>query len=86
MTTADAQIRLQAALDRLESAARALNERAGAANGAEAEIAALKDDCERLRAELEVVRRERAALAEINETASRRLDSAIVRLKGAMEG
>ncbi len=79
MTTAEAQQILQKAFDRLDAAARKLEERAG---GDEA----LRAERDRLSADLAKLRSDHAELEHISESASTRLDAAIGRLAGALEG
>ncbi len=79
MTTAEAQQILQRAFDRLDAAARKLEERTG---GGEA----LRAERDRLSANLAKLRSDHAELEQIAESASTRLDTAIGRLAGALEG
>ncbi len=79
MTTAEAQQILQKAFDRLDAAARKLEERAG---GDEA----LRAERDRLSTDLAKLRSDHAELEQITESASARLDTAIGRLAGALEG
>jgi chromosome segregation ATPase len=73
-----AQQRLEAALARLEAAA------AGAAGGHQE--AALREECHRLRRELEAAEDANPRLAAAVEEAERRLDEVMGRLDGAMAG
>ena len=77
MTTAEAQQRLQRAFDRLETAARKLADRAASAPVENDEAAS---------AEMAKLRQDYAALERVTESASARLDAAIARLSGALEG
>jgi seryl-tRNA synthetase len=78
MSPIQAQQKLEAALDRLEAAARRLKEQA-AAGGAP------QGDQQQLSADLEKMRNDYAALEQVTETATDRLDAAIARLKTALE-
>ena len=78
MSPIQAQQKLEAALDRLEAAARRLKEQA-AAGGAP------QGDQQQLSADLEKMRNDYAALEQVTETATDRLDVAIARLKTALE-
>jgi len=78
MSPTEAQKKLEAALDRLESAARSLKEQAAAGG------APLRDQ-QQLAADLEKMRNDYAALEQVTETATDRLDAAIARLKTALE-
>ncbi len=78
MSPTEAQKKLEAALDRLEAAARSLKEQA-AAGGAPL------GDQQQLAADLEKMRNDYAALEQVTETATDRLDAAIARLKTALE-
>ena len=78
MSPTQAQQKLEAALDRLEAAARRLKEQA-AAGGAP------QGDQQQLSADLEKMRNDYAALEQVTETATDRLDAAIARLKTALE-
>lgn len=78
MSPTEAQKKLEAALDRLESAARSLKEQA-ATGGAPL------GDQQQLAADLEKMRNDYAALEQVTETATDRLDAAIARLKTALE-
>lgn len=73
MSTAKTQERLQAAFDRLEAAARALKDNAQG-DGA----------TETLQAKLDEARADNAALAKIIESASGRIDAAVVRLRSVL--
>ena len=79
MSPIQAQQKLEAALDRLEAAARRLKEQA-AAGGAP------QGDQQQLSADLEKIRNDYAALEQVTETATGRLDAAIARLKTVLEG
>ncbi len=79
MTTAEAQQILQKAFDRIDAAARKLEERAG---GDEA----LRAERDRLSADLAKLRSDHAELEQVSESATTRLDAAIGRLAGALEG
>ena len=79
MSPTEAQQKLEAALDRLEAAARRLKEQA-AAGGAP------QGDQQQMSADLEKMRNDYAALEQVTETATGRLDAAIARLKTALEG
>lgn len=79
MSPTDAQQKLEAALDRLEAAARRLKEQA-AAGGAP------QGDQQQLSADLEKMRNDYAALERVTETATGRLDAAIAHLRTALEG
>ena len=79
MSPIQAQQKLEAALDRLEAAARRLKEQA-AAGGAP------QGDQQQLSADLEKIRNDYAALGQVTETATGRLDAAIARLKTVLEG
>jgi hypothetical protein len=78
MSPTQAQQKLEAALDRLEAAALRLKEQA-AAGGAP------QGDQQQLSADLEKMRNDYAALEQVTETATDRLDAAIARLKTALE-
>ena len=96
MSTAKAQKRLHKAFDRLESAARALKDRAqgdGAGAGSDpgsdpgsdnAALDALRAERDRLAGELETMRKDHAALEQVTETASTRIDAAVARLKSTL--
>ncbi len=73
MSTAKAQERLQAAFDRLEAAARALKDNAQGDGAAET-----------LQAELDKARADNAALAKVTESASGRIDAAVIRLRAVL--
>ena len=78
MSPTQAQQKLEAALDRLEAAAHRLKEQAatgGAPSG----------DQQKLTTDLEKMRNDYAALEQVTETATDRLDAAIARLKTALE-
>ncbi len=79
MSPTEAQQKLEAALDRLEAAARRLKEQA-AAGGAP------QGDQQQLTADLEKMRNDYAALEQVTETATNRLDTAIARLRTVLEG
>ncbi len=79
MSPTQAQQKLEAALDRLEAAARRLKEQA-AAGGAP------QGDQQQLTADLEKMRNDYAALEQVTETATVRLDAAIAHLRTALEG
>ncbi len=79
MSPTEAQQKLEAALDRLEAAARRLKEQA-AAGGAP------QGDQQQLSADLEKMRNDYAALEQVTETATARLDTAIARLRSVLEG
>ena len=79
MSPTEAQQKLEAALDRLEAAARRLKEQA-AAGGAP------QGDQQQLSADLEKIRNDYAALEQVTETATGRLDAAIADLKTVLEG
>ena len=79
MTTAEAQKKLQRAFDRLDAAARRLEERADGG-------AALRAERDRLGADLAKLRGDHAELEQTSESASTRLDAAIGRLAGTLEG
>ena len=79
MSPTEAQQKLEAALDRLEAAARRLKEQA-AAGGAP------QGDQQQLSADLEKIRNDYAALEQVTETAMGRLDAAIAHLKTVLEG
>ncbi len=79
MSPAQAQQKLEAALDRLEAAARRLKEQTAAGS-------APPGDQQQLTADLEKMRNDYAALEQVTETATDRLDSAIARLKTVLEG
>ena len=79
MSPIQAQQKLEAALDRLEAAARRLKEQA-AAGGAP------QGNQQQLSADLEKIRNDYAALEQVTETATGRLDAAIARLKTVLEG
>ncbi len=79
MSPTQAQQKLEAALDRLEAAARRLKEQA-AAGGAP------QGDRQQLTADLEKMRNDYAALERVTETATDRLDAAIAHLRTALEG
>ena len=78
MSPTQAQQKLEAALDRLEAAASRLKEQA-ATGGAS------PGDQQQLTADLEKMRNDYAALEQVTETATGRLDAAIARLKTALE-
>ncbi len=92
MSTAKAQERLRKAFDRLETAAQSLKDRAqgdGSAAGPDAksddgELEALRVECDRLAGELETVRQGHAALEQVTEAASSRIDAAVIRLKSTL--
>ena len=73
MSTAKAQERLQAAFDRLEAAARALKDSAQGDGKAET-----------LQGELDKARADNAVLAKVTESASGRIDAAVVRLRAVL--
>ena len=79
MSPTEAQQKLETALDRLEAAARRLKEQA-AAGGAP------PGDQQQLTADLEKMRNDYAALEQVTETATNRLDTAIARLRTVLEG
>ena len=78
MSPTEAQQRLEAALDRLEAAALRLKEQAAAGGAPPADQA-------KLGADLEKMRNDYAALEQVTQTATDRLDAAIARLKTALE-
>ena len=78
MSPTEAQQKLEAALDRLEAAARRLKEQA-AAGGAP------QGDQQQLSANFEKMRNDYAALEQVTDTATGRLDAAIARLKTVLE-
>ncbi len=78
MSPTQAQQKLEAALDRLEAAARRLKEQA-AAGGAP------QGDQQQLSANFEKMRNDYAALEQVTDTATGRLDAAIARLKTVLE-
>ncbi len=88
MYTGKAQERLQKAFDRLEAAARSLKDRAqGGGSDARSdngELEALRAECDRLAGELETMRKDHAALEQVTETASARIDAAVIRLKSTL--
>ncbi len=92
MSTAKAQKRLRKAFDRLEAAARGLKDRAqgdGSDAGSDAgsddgEFEALRVECDRLAGEIETMRKHHAALEQVTETASARIDAAVTRLKSTL--
>ena len=84
MSTAKAQERLQKAFDRLEAAARSLKDRAQGGGSADGKLEALRADCDRLAGELETMRKDHAALAQVTEAASARIDAAVTRLKSTL--
>lgn len=88
MSTAKAQKRLHKAFDRLEAAARGLKDRAqGDGSGAGSDDAALEGlraECDRLNGEIETMRRDHAALEQVTEAASARIDAAVIRLKSTL--
>ena len=79
MSPRQAQQKLESALDRLEAAARRLREQADAGS-------ASPGDEQQLNADLEKMRGDYAALEQVTETATARLDAAIARLKTTLEG
>jgi hypothetical protein len=79
MSPTQAQKKLEAALDRLEAAARRLKEQAVAGD-------APPGDQPQLTADLEKLRNDYAALEQVTETATGRLDTAIARLRTVLEG
>ncbi len=79
MSPTEAQQKLETALDRLEAAARRLKEQAAAGG-------ALQGDQQQLTADLEKMRNDYAALEQVTETATNRLDTAIARLRTVLEG
>ena len=79
MSPTQAQQKLESALDRLEAAARRLKEQAAAGGGS-------PGDEHQLSADLEKMRSDYAALEQVTETATVRLDAAIARLKTTLEG
>ncbi len=79
MSPTEAQQKLEAALDRLEAAARRLKEQATAGG-------APQGDQQQLSADLEKIRNDYAALEQVTETATGRLDAAIAHLKTVLEG
>lgn len=88
MSTAKAQERLQKAFDRLEAAAQGLKDRAQG-DGSDAasddgKLEALRVECDRLAGELETMRQGHAALEQITEAASSRIDAAVTRLKSTL--
>lgn len=86
MSTEEAHRRLQAALDRLEAAARRLADRRPPAADADAEIAALRDERDRLSAALDKTEADRARLERTSRAASDRLEAAAARLKTTIGG
>ena len=84
MSTAKAQKRLQKAFDRLEAAARGLKDRAQGDGSADGALEALRADRDRLAGELETMRKDHAALAQVTEAASARIDAAVTRLKSTL--
>ena len=79
MSPTEAQQKLEAALDRLEAAARRLKEQAAAGGPP-------PGDQQQLTADLEKMRNDYAALEQVTETATNRLDTAIARLRTVLEG
>ncbi len=79
MSPTQAQHKLESALDRLEAAARRLREQAAAGS-------APPGDEQQLSADLEKMRSDYAALEQVTETATTRLDAAIAHLRTALEG
>ncbi len=79
MSPTQAQHKLESALDRLEAAARRLREQAAAGS-------APPGDEQQLSADLEKMRSDYAALEQVTETATTRLDAAIARLRTVLEG
>ncbi len=79
MSPTEAQQKLEAALDRLEAAALRLKEQAAAG-------APPPGDQQQLTADLEKMRNDYAALEQVTETATNRLDTAIARLRTVLEG
>ncbi len=84
MSTSKAQKRLQKAFDRLEAAARGLKDRAQGDGSGDGEFEALRAECDRLAGELETMRKDHAALEQVTETASARIDAAVTRLKSTL--
>jgi len=79
MSTAKAQDRLQAAFDRLEAVARSLKDRAQGNVADESKVDALQ-------AELNTARADNAELSKVTESASARIDAAVVRLRSVLHG
>ncbi len=80
--------RLEAALDRIETAVEAVEQRremAGESGEFEARRAAEADKA-RLQGELETLKGEHAEFREITDTVSQRLDAAIGELRAVLEG
>ena len=88
MSTAKAQERLQKAFDRLEAAAQGLKDRAQGdgldAASDDGGLEALRVECDRLAGELETMRKDHAALEQVTEAASSRIDAAVTRLKSTL--
>ena len=86
MPAAEAQAKLEKALDRLESAALGLKSRATFATQAPvSNDNSVDSERDALRAELDRSRADNAALERRNAEATQRLDAAITRLRGALE-
>ena len=79
MSTAKAQDRLQVAFDRLEAAARSLKDRAQGNAADESKV-------DTLQAELNTARADNAELSKVTESASARIDAAVVRLRSVLDG
>lgn len=84
MSTAKAQKRLHKAFDRLEAAARGLKDRAQGDGSDGAALEGLRAECDRLNGEIETMRRDHAALEQVTEAASARIDAAVIRLKSTL--
>ena len=92
MSTAKAQERLRKAFDRLEAAAQGLKDRAqgdgsdaGSDDGSDdGGLEALRVERDRLAGELETMRKDHAALEQVTEAASSRIDAAVTRLKSTL--
>ncbi|MEE2981278.1 MAG: hypothetical protein VYA71_07015 [Pseudomonadota bacterium] len=79
MSMTKAQDRLQAAFDRLEAAARSLKDRAQGNVADESKVDALQ-------AELNTARADSVELSKVTESASARIDAAVVRLRSVLDG
>ncbi len=85
MIPAEAQQRLQQAFDRLEAAAHKAKAQSGSHDPtSQPDVESLRQDRDRLSADLAKVRQDYAALEHITTTAEARLDAAIARLRTAL--
>ena len=81
--------RLDRALGRIEGAIEkhlVAARQAGDAAARDTELQSLKAQCDRLRGELESIRKEYASLKQLTDTVSGRLDKAVGELQSVLEG